>query len=205
MTDKEFVQLLEIGHEKQGIEFKAPGPLTDKHLAARVAKAMLGMANRRDGGHVIIGMNDSGGQLSPVGLVPADLATWNNDRLSDIVSVYADPNVSFEFEVRTVGEDKFILIQVHEFQDIPILCKKNHDDPDARQVLRQGACYVRSRHKPETSEIPTQADMRDLLDLAVDKEIRRFLARAQKTGIALNGGQQINDKNKFDSQLGAGL
>jgi predicted HTH transcriptional regulator len=79
MTDNDFAQLLAIGYERQGIEFKAPGPLTDKHLAALVAKAMLGMANHRDGGHIVIGVNDMGNRLDPVGLAHDDLDTWSND------------------------------------------------------------------------------------------------------------------------------
>ena len=65
-----------------------------------------------------------------------------------------------------------------EFDDIPVLCKRAYGN-----VLRDGACYVRPRRKPETSEIPTQADMRDLLDLATEKEVRKYLERAQRLGL----------------------
>jgi hypothetical protein len=51
------------------------------------------------------------------------------------------------------------------------------------QILRQGACYVRSRHKLGTSEIPSEEEMRELLELAIDKGVMRFLARAEKAGL----------------------
>ena len=51
------------------------------------------------------------------------------------------------------------------------------------QILRRGACYVRSRHKPETSEIPSEEEMRELLELAIDKGVRKFVTRAQKAGL----------------------
>src|SRR5918992_3524376 len=70
------------------------------------------------------------------------------------------------------------VIQVKEFADIPVLCKRSYDN-----VLREGACYVRSRRKPETSEIPTLADMRDLLDLATEKRLREHLALLERIGL----------------------
>jgi hypothetical protein len=50
-------------------------------------------------------------------------------------------------------------------------------------VLRRGACYVRASHKPETSEIPSEQEMRELLELAIDKGVVKFLARVQKAGL----------------------
>ena len=126
---------------------------------------MLGMANRRDGGRVIIGVQDIGSVLNPIGLDEAQLATWNYDHVSDRVAVYADPGVVFDLEIKEYNGRSYVVIQVEEFGDVPVLCKRAYDD-----VLRDGACYVRPRRKPETTEIPTYADMRDLLDLATEKE-----------------------------------
>ena len=96
MTDEEFDQLLALGRELSGLEFKGPGPRSDRQLFAQVVRAVLGMANRRDGGTVVIGVEDSGTSLSPIGLSDADLATWTYDAVADGIAVYADPNVSFE-------------------------------------------------------------------------------------------------------------
>jgi hypothetical protein len=43
--------------------------------------------------------------------------------------------------------------------------------------------YVRGRGKPETIEVPTQTEMRELLELAVDKGVQAFLARAGRVGL----------------------
>ena len=163
MTDQEFAELFALGHETRGVEFKAPGPLSDPQLAAQVVRAVLGMSNRRDGGSVIIGVQDIGGVLNPVGLIADHLTTWRYDDLSDRFAAYADPSVSFERQVKEYNGKQFVILEVDEFADIPVLCKR-----DYQRVLRSGACYVRSRRKPETSEIPTQEDMRDPLDLVRD-------------------------------------
>lgn len=200
MTDQEFEDLLAPGHEHQGFEFKGPGPRTDTYLLAKVARAVLGMANRRDGGLVVIGVEDNKGSMKPVGLSLEDLATWKYDDLSTSMGNYADPSVSLDVEIKEHNGRAFIVIHVQEFEVIPVLCKQDYFK-DKEVVLRKGACYVRSRHKPETSEIPSQVDMRELLDLAIDKGIRKFVTRAFRSGLTSIGPAPPNDKELFDAQV----
>ncbi|GAI18933.1 unnamed protein product, partial [marine sediment metagenome] len=75
MTDEEFAAILTLDYELPGIEFKGPGLASDKHLFARVAKAVLGMANRRDGGRVIIGVECIPSVVNPTGLTEPQLRT----------------------------------------------------------------------------------------------------------------------------------
>ena len=199
MTDEEFAQIMGLAHEIRGVEFKGPGASSEGRLFAQVVKAMLGMANRRDGGRVVIGVQDLGSVLNPIGLDEAQLATWNYDHVSDRVAVYADPGVAFDLEIREYNGRSYVVIQVEEFADVPVLCKRAYDG-----VLRDGACYVRPRRKPETTEIPTYADMRDLLDLATEKGVRRLLAHAQRAGLAVPPDvvTTATDQERFDQQLG---
>ncbi len=201
MNEEEFVALLDLGHEVTGTEFKGPGPASDRHLFARVIKAVLGMVNRRDGGRVIVGVEDNGGTPNPVGLTKPDLDTWKYDDVAAKLAEYADPSVNFELkQVRHNGKD-YVVLYVAEFEDIPILCKKGYSD-----VLRKGACYVRPRRKPETTEIPTQEDMRDLLDLAAEKRLRKHLEQARRAGglIVPFQTERITPSSQehYDKQLG---
>lgn len=196
MTDEEFVQLLALGRELSGLEFKGPGPRSDRQLFAQVVRAVLGMANRRDGGTVVIGVQDDQGSLHPVGVDEEDLVTWHYDGVADALAEYADPSVSFDLEFKTHDGRMYVVVEVAEFEDIPVLCKRAYGD-----ILRNGACYVRTRRKPETSEIPAQADMRDLLNLATDKELRRFISRARSAGI-ISVSVAPDDRQRFEEQLG---
>jgi len=201
MNEEEFVALLDLGHEVTGTEFKGPGPASDRHLFARVIKAVLGMVNRRDGGRVIVGVEDNSGTPNPVGLTKADLETWKYDDIATNLAEYADPSVNFELEqVRHNGKD-YVILYIAEFDDIPILCKKDYPD-----VLRKGACYIRPRRKPETTEIPTQEDMRDLLDLAAEKRLRKYLEQAKRAGGLIlpfqTGSQTTSPQELYDKQLG---
>jgi predicted HTH transcriptional regulator len=157
------------------------------------------MANRRDGGRVIIGVEGNDNTLNPVGFSDVDLPAWNYDDVADQIARYADPSVSFELEVKEYNGGIYIVLEVAEFTDIPVLCKRAYDN-----VLRNGACYVRTRRKPETTEIPTQADMRDLLDLAIEKGVRRSLEWAQRVGLFIPQAisPPATDQERFDEQLG---
>ncbi len=196
MTDEEFAGFLALNREISGVEFKGPGPRTDRRLFTQVVRAVLAMVNRRDGGIVIVGVEDVSASPNPVGLSDADLATWTYNDVADGIAIYADPSVSFGLEVKEHNGKKFVVIEVAEFEDVPVLCKRQYPG-----VLREGACYVRTRRKPETSEIPTQAEMRDLLNLATEKGVRRYIEQLQRLGIIHFGPLQPDDEELFNQQL----
>jgi hypothetical protein len=147
---------------------------------------MLGMANRRDGGYVILGVE--GDPPEPVGLNETQVDSWAKyDDVAAAVNEYASPSVSFELDPpKDYRGQMLVVITVHEFSDIPVLCRRDVQAPSKRTeppILRRGACYVRSRRKPETSEIPSEEEMRELLELAIDKGVRKFVARVQAAGL----------------------
>jgi predicted HTH transcriptional regulator len=202
-TSEDFSQILALGHERRGVEFKGPRPSTDKHFLARVARAALGMSNLRDGGMIIVGVDEVSAKLVPKGLNGADLSTWKYDDVSVRLAEYADPYVTFDLEhVEHEGAD-FVIIRVQEFDDVPVLCKKPYST-DGKEVLRAGACYVRSTRKPETSEIPSQAEMREVLDLALVKRLRSYISVAERAGVQVGVLPEAAavDRLSFEGELG---
>ncbi len=184
MTEQEFDSLLARGYETDGVEFKGAWIRTDKLFHAMVVRAILGMSNRRDGGLVILGVKEST-KPDPVGLNDEQAESWlNYDDVSASINEYASACVRFEVDLCTYRGKKFVVVRVREFDDVPILCAKDYNEVGkATPVLRRGACYVRARHKPETSEVPSEEEMRELLELAIDKGVRKFVTRAQKAGL----------------------
>jgi len=198
MTRDEFIQIIGLGREQNGVEFKSAGLRTDKQLLARVIRAAIGMSNRRYGGIVIVGINEDGeGNPVLVGLNPTELKSWKYDDFSDSLSSYADPSITFMTEEFEFESKTFLVVNIDEFGDIPIICKR-----DFPGVLRQGAVYVRTRRKPETSDIPTHEDMRQLLDLAVEKRLRQFTRTASAVGLSLERERDQSDEDQFNRQLG---
>ena len=199
MTDETFAQIMSALRESSGVEFKGPGLLSDSRLVAQTVKAVLGMANRRGGGAVIIGVRETANSFVPVGLTDDELRSWNFDATADQIARYADPAVAFQLEIMHYGEKRYVVIEVFEFSDIPVLCKRYYNN-----ILREGACYVRTSRKPETSELPTQTEMRQLLDLAIDKGILQLVDRAERLGFQV---PQIlasieTEQDHLDGQMG---
>jgi hypothetical protein len=95
----------------------------------------------------------------------------------------------------------FVALKFHEFDDVPILCARDYNR-DKDTVVRKGACYVRSRHKPETSEIPSQSEMRDLLELATEKRLRLYVTTARRAGLDLDVTSGVTDSDLFEAELG---
>lgn len=195
MTEDQFAEYLTLGHELSNVEFKGPGSRTDQPLQAKIIRAVLGMANRRNGGVVILGVNEANSVLDPIGLTSAQLASWRAyDMVADLVNAYADPPMHFDLEVHQKDGRSFVVLIVQEFDEVPVLCKKLYvhqatQNPVQKKILRDGACYVRPRRKHETVEVPTATDMRDLLALATEKQVRRFVAQTKAAGIDL--AQQV--------------
>jgi len=75
MTEEEFAEIIALGREQASVEFKGPGLRTDKHLFAKVTRAVLGMANLRDGGRVVVGIEEQ-----QTGLVLTGLTLWKQSR-----------------------------------------------------------------------------------------------------------------------------
>lgn len=196
LTASAILQLIEFGREQSGVEFKSGGPRTDRALFAGVVRAVLGLANTRDGGHLILGIAEADGAVRLDGLSASDQATWAFDPVADAIAEYADPHVSFDLYKVKIDSHVVVVLSVSEFSEVPVLCRKDLHLANNRLVLRRGALYSRPRRKPETTEIAGYADMRDLLDLATEKGVRRLLTRLDAAG-----GRIESAEKRFASEL----
>jgi hypothetical protein len=198
LTADEIEAVLARDYELRGFEIKGPGPRTDSQLFARVARACLGLGNLRDGGHVAIGIADDQSAAMRPGLEKSDLESWSYDDLSRKLAEYADPPLRFDLATRRLSSGvDVVVVQVFEFDGTPHICAKDYPD-----VLRRGALYVRSRRVPETSEVPSAVDMRDLLDLATEKALRAYVQTAERAGLALlpTEGADVSDDEMFEAE-----
>jgi hypothetical protein len=202
LTAEELEDGLRLGYEGRGLELKGPGRSDDKRFLAKIARTVLSMGNLRDGGHVVIGVDDGAPQDMLPGLGGEDLASWlAYDDVSGRLAVYCDPPVRFDLaRVHLSSSVSVVLVEVHEFTDIPHLCAREYPD-----VLRAGALYVRSRRMPETAEVASSLEMREVLDLAAEKRLRAYVQTAQRAGVNLAAdGEHLDDRESFERQAARG-
>lgn len=162
VSQQEVEDSLRLGRETRSFEVKGPGSLKDNHYVARVVRAVMAMGNLRDGGQVCLGIEDNQMEELAPRLTPEQVTQWtNNDNVADQVTKYSDPPVAFHpyhFTLST-GAD-VVVLDVEEFDIDVHICKRPYPD-----VLQTGQTYVRPRGKPQSSNVPSLADMRDLHNL----------------------------------------
>lgn len=188
LSADEIEAALRSGYELRGLELKGPGARKDSHLFAKVTRAALSLGNLRDGGHVVIGIEDGDPSAMLPGLSAADLASWlAYDDVARKLAVYADPPFHFAVEgIRLASGVDVAVIQIFEFADTPHLCAKDYQRQGSNElVLRRGALYVRPRKVPETSEVASLVEMRDVLQLATQKALRAYVETAERAGLSL--------------------
>jgi len=199
MTDEDFRQLVAQG-ERQGVEFKNGRSRATRPQLVEVAKAVLAMANRRGGGTIVIGVDNDG---TPTGMTQAHYDTWlNPDHVRQSFRPYADPYVELDVDPTTIvagdfAGRRFIVLHVHQFDEIPVLCAREGRNPQNELILKLGKLYVRSRENVESVEVATQAQMRELIDLAVSYGIRKWLAQNEVIGITLQFQPQADAEAAF--------
>jgi predicted HTH transcriptional regulator len=203
VTDQEIFELVAAG-ERRGVEFKGPRPRTSRQQLAEVARAVLGLTNTRDGGLVLVGVSDA---REIQGLSAGDADTWRRaDDVRASLARFADPFVQVDTELITIAaagpaQGRMVaVLTVHEFEITPVLCADQVLAAGGAEILRRGACYVRSNRMPATTEIADHAHLRELLDLAVEKGVREFLRRARAAGLQANAAALITDAERFAAQ-----
>ena len=195
MIDEELIQFITKGKEERNIEYKGSIKWTDPNVKAKITKTILAMSNLKDGGTIVIGVEQNGEIFSPIGLDNKSLQTFKQDDVSAHVNEYADPFVEIKLSQIEYLEMNFVVIQINEFLELPVICKRV-----GLENLRRGAIYTRPRRKIETVEIPGQVEMRELLENATEKFIKKF-KRQLLISEQVIVEPEIEAKKKFDDEL----
>lgn len=194
----ELGRLIETGFETLGVEFKGPVRWTDAATRGKVLKAALAMANKRDGGVLVIGLSPKPASDRHVldGLDEEEAARFNTDEVAAFVNAYSNPNIDLRVERRNIDGHHIVAVVVREFVDVPVMCARDYV-VGGRVIVRQGKLYCRSRRMIESSEVRDVDDLRAILDLATEKGLERYF-RLRKIERAAG----VDDASAFDRQLG---
>jgi hypothetical protein len=91
---------------------------------------------------------------------------------------------------------------VLEFEEIPVICKRELSY-SGKLYLKKGGLYTRSYDKPETIIVPSQNEMREILDIAVDKQLIKYFERQRRIGRKLEPTKtpDVSDDEKFKAEI----
>lgn len=178
---EKILELLEAGGETRNIEFKKTYDWGNPQHKAKIVKCILAMSNTKDGGNLIIGIDDEKQGLEKLtGMEQEHFVKLNYDHIVVEVNKFADPPVAFHMYPIEKDKKYYILMKIPEFVELPIICKRSGE-----QGLKEGAVFSRSKTKPESALIRSQSEMRELMDLAINKGIRQFYMRVRDSGLHL--------------------
>jgi hypothetical protein len=161
-------ELVALGNENRNLDYKGPFSWTEATNEERceIVKDVLAFANTRDGGIILIGVNDKTGILE--GLTEEQYASFDQTRFNEFVHKYADPRHTCKVHRQVVDGHKLIAIEVPEFADVPILSKHSVQSvaKASQLILRQAGLYMRT-DKASSQLIEDADEMRELLNRGV--------------------------------------
>jgi len=208
-TDKIISGILEPPNESRGVEFKPSIPwpsningLQNSNKVQEIIKSILAMSNIRDGGKIILGIekDDKDRKYILKGMEGGDLNTYDQDLIFDQVRNFGDPEPSFQVLNVEYKSYNFIVFAVQSFMFAPVICKNYRK----LNKLEDAVLYIRS-DKPETKKVTESFEMREIVDLAIEKELDLFSTRIQRFFRNMSGVKILkstrNDYDKFQDEL----
>jgi len=196
-TAEDLAHWIEQSGENDFIDAKHPFAWDGKDASASLAKDIAAFANSRDGGVLVIGkaeMPDGSYALQGVTAEQAD--SFDTTVVGQWVNAHFSPPVRLACYRPKYSGRTFVVIVVHEFDDIPSICKKAfQDSTDPRKLLlREGAIYVRTQNA-ESKPLMNADELRTIVGLTTRKRSTELLAHfeAMLRGRSLIGNGQTPD------------
>ncbi|MGC2744312.1 MAG: ATP-binding protein [Candidatus Angelobacter sp.] len=181
--------------ESHRIDFKESAEWT--LLRDKLVKTVLGMGNLRDGGIVIVGVSERNANWEITGIRAEHLESYDADVMLGYFSTFVSPFAQVDVVQVLHDARNFLAVQIHEFQEIPLVCKRNGAAPN-HEGLFEGSVYVRpTGGVPRTTRVMDAQQMHDLLELAAEKKARGMIRRARTFEMAV---PEI-DNVAFDREL----
>lgn len=184
--------------EQPWLDFKESQPW--HVLRWRLLKTMMGMANLRDGGLILVGVAEKDNSWSLDGIETGDLATYDYDDIIDQLSKYSSPQVVLDIVLHQHDDgNEYLAFHVHQFSQSPVICRKNSpENVKPKDRLAAGDVYVRpTSGKPQTVKVIDAAPLDDLLELAAEFRARRMLEVGRRIGLVPTEAAT----SKFDAEI----
>jgi Putative DNA-binding domain len=173
-------QLLRVKTEGKNLDYKQglDWATCSNDEKIEIVKDILAMSNTQDGGRIIFGVRDN--DFEPLGVSDEEFASFDQTKVNDFLHKYTDPKFTCYVYKQTVDKKKFVVIDVPEFPESPIICKQDaNSSKEGKSILRRGQLYMRT--EKATSEPPSSAqDMRELLGRALAKRSDELLGNIER-------------------------
>ena len=120
------------------MDYKSAKPAPrDARQRAELAKHMIGLSNRKDGGYLLIGVQDS--TLVPVGLTEAQVASWDAAGVNSWLAPFAAPAPVVQvFRGSLEDGEVLIALRVPPFDEQPLVARRRSTTPTTSRSPGRG-------------------------------------------------------------------
>jgi hypothetical protein len=160
--------LIASGSENRNLDYKQPFSWSnitrDEKLG--IVKDVLAFANTRDGGVILIGVEDKTNAF--IGLSEEEAGSFDQTSFNDFVHKYTDPQHTCYLQRREIDGKRIVAIVVPEFEDVPVLCKQTvQAEREVNKIVVRKAGLYKRTDKATSELIENDTDMRELLNRGI--------------------------------------
>ena len=201
--------ILEAPNESRAVEFKPSIPwpnnideLQNNLKAQEIIVSILAMSNLRDGGKIILGVekvDEEKKRYEAKGMKSENLDGYDHDLIFEQIRHYGEPEPKLQISCQKWKDKDFIVFAVQSFDFVPIISK----NPRHLTKLEHSVLYIRT-DKPESKKITEPSEMKEIVDLAVEKELDIFSSRMQRffrTMSNVRVSKNASDSDNFNNEL----
>lgn len=149
----------------------------NRESCLEVIKDILAMANTRDGGKIVFGVED--GTFDFIGLSQSDYDSFDVTNVNQLLHEFADPKFMSSVIKRIIDGKRVVVIDVPEFKEIPIICKAVAHNKAGKVVLIKGGVYIRTE-KCSSEPISSADEMRSILGIGITRKSDELLGLIRK-------------------------
>lgn len=196
------LEALHHGREEVYLEYKGDVSWSDRVKKLKIVQTIFALANEREGGIIVIGVNDDGERI---GLSTEDYNSYSHDSLNQYLTGRSNQPIACKLEKFEYKEDKdieikrFVFIQVSETKEFPVVYigQTERINTNAHAFrnnvgLRNGALYIRNKQHIGNKEISTIQEWQEIIERTYKKYERETIRRYE----ILKGSG-----NPYDSEL----
>jgi hypothetical protein len=203
ITEDLIRELLSIKTEDKNLDFKESFNWGEKdnEFKVNIVKDLLSMSNTQDGGRILIGVRDEDFEF--VGMTKDDFESFDTTKVNDFLQKFTDPVFYCSVHKYTVDEKYIVLIDVPEFNEEPIICKKVGNSSSNKEILKNGGIYIRT-DKGSSELIPSSEEMRKLLGRSLIKKRDSLLKNIDHLFKGKTVTKEITSEDQYKNELQEG-
>ncbi len=159
----EILELIENKQETKNCDFKDSFSWTDldRNHQCEIIKDIIAMANTKDGGRIVIGVEDRTWTVN--GLSNEQLKSFDVTQINNLLHEYSDPKHSCSIKQVHIGDKELIVIEIPEFTEDIIITKRGSS------CFERGRVYIRT-DAASSEMVPSNHEMRELIGRAITKK-----------------------------------